>query len=164
MTASPGPPPPARSTVDPRRLWAGGAATAVVAALVALVGVLIGDAVLDLDMVEPPLLPIGDAFVVRYAVTAACLALVATALAHLLSVTTPRPRAFFSWIVLLATLVGVVLPFAMDGTLGGKLATSFVNLVIGLCILSLLSSVLRRTTRIPRPAPPGWTPGPASYR
>jgi hypothetical protein len=163
VTASPGRPPPARLTVDPGRLWAGGAATAVVAALVALVGVLIGDAVLDLDMVEPPLLPIGDAFAVRYAITAACLALAATALAHLLAVTTPRPRAFFSWIVMLATLVGVVLPFAMDGTLGGKLATSFVNLVLGICILSLLSSVLRRTTRVPRPAPPGWTPGPAPY-
>jgi hypothetical protein len=150
--------------VDAGRLWAGGAATAVVAALVALVGVLIGDAVLDLDMVEPPLLPIGDSFAVRYAITAACLAVVATGLAHLLALTTPRPRAFFSWIVGLVTLVGVVLPFAMDGTLGGKLATSFVNLVLGLCILSLLSSVLVRTTRTARPAPPGWTPGPAPYR
>ena len=132
------------------RLWAGGAATAVVAALVALVGVLIGDGVLDLEMVEPPLLPIGGSFAVRYALTAACLALVATGLAHLLAVTTPRPRAFFSWIVGLATLVGVVLPFATSGTLGGKLATATVDLVIGLCILSLLSSVLRRTTRTPR--------------
>jgi hypothetical protein len=30
-------------------------------------------------------------------VTAAVLALVATALAHLLVATTPRPRSFFSW-------------------------------------------------------------------
>ena len=139
---APGRTPPA---VDAGRLWAGGAATALVAGLVAMVGVLIGEGVFDLAMVEPPLLPVGDSFAVRYAVTAALLALVATAVAHLLAVSTPRPRAFFSWLVGLATLAGVVLPFALDGTLGGRVATALVNLVIGLCVLSLLSSVLART-------------------
>ena len=37
--------------VDAGRLWAGGAATALVAALVAVVGVVIGDAVFDVEMV-----------------------------------------------------------------------------------------------------------------
>ena len=74
--------------------------------------------------------------------------MVATALAHVLALTTPRPRAFFSWIVGLVTVVGVVLPFASDGSLAGKLATALVDLVIGLC-KELLSSVLARTTSIP---------------
>src|SRR4029453_2783910 len=68
------PPPgtsPLRPVVDAGRLWAGGAATALVAALVALVGVLIGDAVLEVEMVVPPLLPIGDSFALRYSLTAA---------------------------------------------------------------------------------------------
>jgi uncharacterized membrane protein YGL010W len=134
-------------TVDAGRLWAGGAATAVVAALVALVGVLVGDGVLDLDMVEPPLLPIGGGFALRYAVTAAALALIATGLAHVLVLTTPRPRAFLSWIVGLATVIGVVLPFATDGSFGGRTATAVVDLVIGLAVLSLLGSVLARTVR-----------------
>ncbi|OLT05143.1 hypothetical protein BJF90_19545 [Pseudonocardia sp. CNS-004] len=60
-------------------------ATAVVAALVALVGVLIGAGALDLDMAVPPLLPLGGSFAVRYAITAAVLALAATGLAHLLA-------------------------------------------------------------------------------
>ena len=64
--------------------------------------------------------------------TAAALAMVATALAHVLALTTPRPRAFFSWIVGLVTVVGVVLPFASDGSRAGKLATALV--VIGLCV------------------------------
>ena len=137
----------------------------MVAALIALVGVLVGNAVLDLEMVDPPLLPIGDSFAVRYALTAAALALVATALAHLLALTTPRPRSFFSWIVGLATVVGVVLPFTTDGSVGGKLATATTDLVIGLCILSLLSSVLARTTRIPGPTPPqGGMPDRGPYR
>ena len=139
-----------RPAVDAGRLWAGGLATAVVAALVALVGVLVFDGMLDIAMVHPPLIPVGDSFVVRYAVTAAALALVATALAHLLLLTTPRPRSFFSWIVGLATLAGVVLPFALTGTTAGKLATAGVDLVIGLAVLSLLGSVMRRTVRIAR--------------
>ena len=116
-------------------------------------------------MVAPPLLPISDSFALRYALTAAALALVATALAHLLALTTPRPRSFFSWIVGLATVVGVVLPFTTDGSAGGKLATATTDLVIGLCILSLLSSVLTRTTRIPGPTPPqGGMPDRGPYR
>ncbi len=140
--------------VDAGRLWAGGAATALVAALVAVVGVLIGEGVLDLTMVEPPLLPVGESFAVRYALTAALLALVATGTAHLLAMTTPRPRAFFSWVVGLATAVGVVLPFALEGSLGGKLATALVDLVIGMAVLSLLSSVLARTLHLRGPGSP----------
>jgi hypothetical protein len=141
--------------VNAGRLWAGGASTALVAALVAAVGVLIAEGVLDLSMVEPPLLLSTETdFWLRYAVTAALLALAATGLAHLLAVTTPRPRAFFSWIVGLATAVGVALPFALDGTIEGQVATAAVNLVLGLCILTLLASVMARTVTYPmRPGP-----------
>jgi hypothetical protein len=165
VTATPGPDRPAHPTVDAGRLWAGGAATAVVAALVALVGVLIGDTLLDLGMAEPPLLPFGSSFGLRYALTAAGLALVATGLAHLLALTAPRPRSFFTWIVGLATVVGVVLPFTTDASVGGKLATAGTNLVLGLCILSLVSSVMARTTRVPGPASwQGGTPDRGRYR
>ena len=136
-----------RPSVDAGRLWAGGAATALVAALVAVVGVLVCQNVFDVVMVRPPLIPIGDSFTVRYAITAAVLAILATALGHLLALTTPRPRSFFTWIVGLATLVGVVLPFGLTGTTAGRLATAGVDLVIGLAVLSLLNSVLARTVQ-----------------
>ena len=142
MSNTPHPP-----TIDAGRLWAGGAATAVVAALVALVGVLVAQGPLDIVMVRPPLIPVGESFGLRYAVTASVLALVATGLAHLLLLTTPRPRSFFSWIVGLATLVGVVLPFTLDGTTSGRVATAVVDLVIGLSVLNLLGSVMSRTVR-----------------
>jgi hypothetical protein len=151
--SAPSPPRRQQPTVDAGRLWAGGAATAVVAALIALVGVLIVEGLFDVEMVHPPLLPIGDSFWLQYACTAALLAIVATALAHLLATTTPRPRAFFGWVVGLATVVGVVLPFTEDGTLAGQVSTALVNLVIGVSILSLLSSVVSRTLV--------WPPGPA---
>jgi hypothetical protein len=85
-----------RVVIDAPRLWGGGLATAVVAALVAVVGVLICREVLHVKLVEPPLLRITDSFPVNYAVTAFVLALAATGLAHLLSVITPRPRVFFA--------------------------------------------------------------------
>jgi hypothetical protein len=122
-------------------------ATAVVSAMAAVVGVLVAEGLFDVDMVQPPLIPVGNSLGIRYAVTAAALSVVATALAHLLLMTTPRPRTFFSWIVGLATTAGVVLPFALDGTTAGRLTTACVNLVIGLSVLSLLRSVMVRTTR-----------------
>src|SRR3954452_22872785 len=102
--------------VNVRALWAGGAASAVVAALVAVVGVILCEDVLDLEMVPPPLLPIGWSLAVQYAVTSAFLALAATGLAHLLTMTTPRPESFLSWIVGLATVVGVALSLAGSGS------------------------------------------------
>jgi hypothetical protein len=146
---------PATNHLDAGRLWAGGVATALVAALIAVVGVLIGRDALDLAMVEPPLLPVGDSFPVRYAVTAAVFALVATGLAQLLALTTPRPRSFFSWIVGLVTVVWTVLPLTQDGTAGGRLATALLDLVIGLAILSLTSSVMARSFRSATPPAQG---------
>jgi hypothetical protein len=134
-----------RVMIDAARLWGGGLATAVVAALAALVGVLVCRDLLHVKIVEPPLLGLTNSFALNYAITAFVVALLATGLAHLLSVVTPRPRAFFGWIVALVTVATMVLPFALEGSLEGKVCAAVINLVIGLCIASLLSSVLSRT-------------------
>ena len=125
-------------------------ATGLVAALIAVVGALICGEVLGLKPVEPDyLLPIGDLFALRYAATAFVLALVATGVAHLLAVTTPRPRSFFRWIVGLATLAAVALPFAQTGDPASKIGTAVINLAIGVAIGSLLTAVLARTVTDP---------------
>ena len=111
------------TVIDSRRLWAGGAATACVAALVALIGVLL----------------------VNYAVTAFVAALVATGIAHLLTATTPRPRLFFGWIVGLATVAAMVVPFAAEASTASKVSTAVINMVVGIAIGSLLTGVLSRT-------------------
>jgi hypothetical protein len=146
-------PPAERRIVNVRALWAGGVASAVVAALVALVGVVVCEQVLDLEMVPPPLVPIGQSLAVQYAFTAAVLALAATGVAHVLALTTPRPEAFFSWIVGLATVVGVAVSLGSSGSWAARFATAVVNLVIGLCILTLVRSVLARTTERVLPGP-----------
>jgi hypothetical protein len=140
------PVPGGRVAVVAGRLWAGGVATACVAALVAAIGVLLFSYVFDVELVGTDLLlPITDSLALNYAATACVLGTVATGLAHLLSVTTPRPRVFFTWIVGLITVAAMVVPFAFEGDLVGKVATSVINLVIGISIASLLRSVLART-------------------
>ena len=150
--AGPAPTGPSR-IVNVRALWAGGAASAVVAALVAIVGVIVCEDVLDLHMVPPPLLPIGWSLSVRYALTSAVLALVATGVAHVLVLTTPRPEAFFSWIVGLATFAGAAISLGSPGAWADRFATALVDLAIGLCILTLVRSVIGRATTRVLPGP-----------
>jgi hypothetical protein len=127
------------------RLWAGGVATGCVAALVAAVGVLLCSSVLDVSLVPALVLSITDSLAWNYAMTAFVLALAATGAAHLLSVTTPRPRVFFGWLVGLGTVAAMIMPFASDGSLAGKISTALINLAIGVAIGTLLSAVLSRT-------------------
>jgi Family of unknown function (DUF6069) len=140
------PAPRRRVQIDAGRLWAGGAATAVVAALIAVVGEAIANNVLDVRLVRPAvLLPVSDNRMLNYAVTAFLLALAATGLAHLLSLAAPRPQVFFAWIVGLCTVAAVALPFAFDASLAAKLGTAIINLIIGLAIGTLLTATLART-------------------
>ena len=134
-----------RVTVAAGRLWAGGLATACVSALVAAVSVLFFGSVLNITLVPPIPVPLTDSLAMSYMVTAFVLALAATGLAHLLSVTTPRPRVFFGWVVGLVTLGAMVAPFVFEGSVAGKISTALVNLAIGLAIGSLLTAVLSRT-------------------
>ena len=140
--------PPPR--VDAGQLWAGGFATAVVAALVAIVGILICRWLFNIPILAPRHDGAwGDASTGWYAVSAAAIALAATALIYLLALGTPRPHAFFGWIIGLATLIAVVFPFSTTAALSEKVATAAVNLVIGFAIGSLLGGVAAWATRPP---------------
>ena len=139
-------PGPARY-VDPGSLWAGGVATAVVAALIALAGILITRWLFTIPILAPRRDGAwGNASTVGYVLAAAGGALVATAILHLLLLTTPRPQLFFGWIIALATLVAVVFPFSTTAPEAQKIATAVVNLVLGLAIGTLIAEVSRRAT------------------
>jgi hypothetical protein len=111
-------------TVDARQLWSGGAGTAVVAALIALVGILVCRWLVNIPVLAPRQDGAwGDASTAGYAIAAAAAALVATAIMHLLLLTTPRPQTFFAWIIGLATVIAVVYPFSTTAPLSQKVAT-----------------------------------------
>ena len=134
----------ARPAVKAGRLWAGGAAAALVAALVALVGVLVARGLFDIPVFGPAEAGImGDNGTARLAALAAVAALVATGLMHLLLLTTPRPLSFFGWIMALVTLIATLAPLLTDAPTAEKVATAAIYLAIGITITSLVSGVAR---------------------
>ncbi|SRR5271165_5609150 len=152
MPAHQGPPSERSSspgrTVDARRLWSGGAATAIVAALIALAGILVCRWLLGIPVLAPRQDGAwGDASTAGYAVAAAAAALAATAIMHLLLIATPRPQMFFTWIIGLATVIAVVYPFSTTAPLSQKAATAVINLTLGAAIGSLISGTAARVLR-----------------
>ncbi|MHA6793461.1 DUF6069 family protein [Pseudonocardia bannensis] len=122
------------------RLWSGGVATAVVAALIGLVGLLVVRALLQIPYLAPAGAgALGDSRTIVLCMSAAIAALAATGLAHLLLVSTPRPMAYFGWIVGLLTAVAVVLPFLDSEPLTVRVATAIIHLVVGIAIGSLVT-------------------------
>jgi hypothetical protein len=139
---------------DSAQFWAGAVATAVVAALIALVGILICRWTLHI----PILAPAGDgawgnAHTAEYALVSGLIAIIAGGLLYLLVLATPQPNMFFDWIMGLATLAAVVYPFSTGAPLDQKAATAVVNLVLGIAIISLLTAVAARAIR---PVPPAY--------
>jgi hypothetical protein len=159
-----------RPTVAAGTLWAGGFATAVVAALAYAVGIVIVRVLVDIPVLAPEQDgALGDSTTWQLAMTAFVAALLATALMHLLLVVTPRPYAFFAWIMGLATVLVTVLPFAQEAPASSQLATAIINLVVGATITSLVRGVAARAVRpAQRPTPyggppPGSGPGTRGY-
>jgi Family of unknown function (DUF6069) len=143
-----------RLRVDAARLWTGGLATALVAALVAVVGVLIARGLFDIPVLAPTREgALGNANTARLAILAGAAALLATGLMHLLLLSTPRPFRFFTWIVSLLTLVAVLAPFMTDAELATQAATAAIYLVIGAAIGSLVSGAARSAIRLGRQDP-----------
>ncbi|HXZ64496.1 MAG TPA: DUF6069 family protein [Streptosporangiaceae bacterium] len=158
----PGRPPPSRPSVAAGQLWGGGVATAVVAALVALVGVLVTRWLVGIPLLAPMRDgAYGDVHTTSLVLLAAAAALIATGLLHLLLLSTPRPTLFFGWIIGLATVLAVVLPFTTSAPLDQKAATAIVFLILGIAIGTLLSGVGARSVRV-RGTGPGYGP-PAGY-
>jgi hypothetical protein len=146
-----------RVRLDAARFWAGAGATAVVAALIALVGILISRWTLNI----PILAPTGDgawgsAHTAEYVLVSVLITVVAAGVLYLLVLGTPQPTVFFGWIMGLATLAAVVYPFSTSAPLEQKAATAIVDLVLGIAIWSLLIAVTARAIR--RPVPPAQPP------
>src|ERR1700683_4190772 len=94
---------------DSGRCCAAPVAPAVVAALIALVGILVCRWTLHIPILAPAGDGAwGDAHTGVYVLVAALIALVAAGVLYLLVLGTPQPSMFFDWIMGLATLAAVV--------------------------------------------------------
>ena len=142
------PPGSARRRFSPLRLWAGGIAVALVAALAAAVALLLVRGVLDIPVFAPEtegtmvLASTG-----QLALGAALAALVATAVLHLLLLATPQPGRFLAWIIALGTAAAMLAPFTSYASWEAKAGTAGVYLVIGVVIGTLMATVARSASR-----------------
>jgi hypothetical protein len=143
---------PVTRRLDAGRLWAGGIAAAAVAAGVAIVGYLFVRGVLGIPILGAKLsgvavLPSLGA----YAAVAFLAGIAATGLMHLLLLTTPRPSAFFGWLMALATVTAMLIPLALDESIASRLATAMINILIGIAIGTLVymsaQASIRRVAR-----------------
>lgn len=135
--------------VDARTLWAGGLATALVAALAGVVATLVVTGVFGIPVIAPSdaqggIDYIGAAWLAGFGAIGG---LVATALAHLLLLVAPRPMAFFGWIIALLTVALMVWPFTVGEQLRVQIASAAVYLLLGIVIGSLVSSMSTRALR-----------------
>jgi uncharacterized protein DUF6069 len=144
---------PGRPEVDARSLWFGGVATALVAALVAVVGVLVVRGVLAIPVIAPGntngvIDYVGAVWVAGFAIVGG---LLATALAHVLLLYAPRPLAFLGWIIGLVALAFAIWPFTVHVKTDVRLANAALYLVIGIAIgiqlTGTASQAMRRRVR-----------------
>src|SRR6266536_3413244 len=139
--------PTGRPRVNAGKMWMGGLMAGVVAAGVALVGLLVIRGIFHVHVFVPS----NDDSLVNpssawYALASFVVALIATGLLFVMIPFAPQPFQFFTWIVGLATAVAVLTPFTTDAFVSAKIATALLNLAIGLTILTLVSSVGRSAT------------------
>ncbi|MQA12712.1 MAG: hypothetical protein GEV09_00660 [Pseudonocardiaceae bacterium] len=133
---------PRSPKVDARRLWAGGAATALVAALVAFIALLIARGIIGIPVLAPDEAGVlGDATTFGLCILAATGALLATGLMNLLLLAVPQSRTFFAAIAGLVTLAFALQPFMTGADLDTQIATAVVYLITGAVIIGLIGSV-----------------------
>jgi hypothetical protein len=119
-------------------------AAAVVAALIVVVGVMISDRLLGIHVLTPGgALAYSSTATTGYAISAAVAALIATLLLYVLMLSTPEPVKFFYWIAGLFTVIITILPFMYTAGAIQQVVTALINLVIGIAIVSLLTSIGR---------------------
>jgi hypothetical protein len=131
---------------DAHKLWAGGAASALITGLVALVGLLVSRWLFNLPVLAPRQDgAYGDVRTTALILVAVAAAIVATGVVHLLMLGTLRPLMFFGWIVALVTTIAAIFPFSTAAGLDAKIATSLVNLAIGIAVGTLVGGVAARS-------------------
>ncbi|TCK21893.1 DUF6069 family protein [Pseudonocardia endophytica] len=133
--------PPRRSSINAGRLWSGGVAAAIIAALIAFLALLLVRVLLQIPYLAPTDTgALAGGNTTTLCVSAALAALAATALAHLLLVSVPSPMSYFGWIAGLLTAVAAILPLLSSETLAVRITTGIIHLVIGVAIISLVTT------------------------
>lgn len=126
------------------RLWAGAVGTAVVVSLVIVVLIMLIRSILNIPVLSPEGAgAYGTVSTTSYAIAGGAAAIAAAGLLNLLLALMPSPMQFFYWITGLLTALATLVPFTLVAGVDAKIATAAINLIAGLCIMSLLGGVGR---------------------
>jgi hypothetical protein len=132
-----------RRTVQEGRLWVGGLMVAIVAAGLAVVGLILARGIADVPVLVEKDGQLVNAETWWYAAAAFVGALIATVLLNVLLLWAPRPYLFFGWIIGLVTAAAALVPLTFAAELAPRVATCAINLAIGVCIGSILAGIGR---------------------
>ena len=135
------------------RLWTGGVVTAGIEALLAVCGFLIVKNLMGMRILG--VAPGGAYFsatMAGYAFAGAVVALLATAVMHLLLVGTPRPLFYFGWIGALCTAILVLIPLGLGRSVSWSevIPTAFINLIGGIAITVIVRGTAAASITRPR--------------
>jgi uncharacterized membrane protein YhaH (DUF805 family) len=124
--------------IDQARYWVGAAMTAVVTALLGVIGLIIAH-----DIVHAPVqLGSGAAATpvpaATYGLVAAAIVFAAAAVYNALLHICPRPTVYYSWLISVLTLLAVLLPFTTTAALTSHIVFAATNLMVGLSVLLLV--------------------------
>lgn len=138
------------------RLWLGGVVTAVSAALVTLLGIVVARGCAHVPILAPVTAGTwGGAPTVGYVLGAAVVALAATGLMHLLVRHTRSPSRYFAGVMVPLTVAAAVLPLPLLADRAGRTVTALLNLLIGLVVLVLVNDAAAGAVGRVRAGPTG---------
>jgi Family of unknown function (DUF6069) len=124
--------------IDQVRYWVGAGLTALVAALVGIVGLVVAHGIVHVPVLlgsGSSLTPVHSAL---YGLSVVGLALAAAGLYDGMLHVAPRPVTYYGWIVALVTALATLLPFTTTVGLHSQIAFAVMNLAVGLSIAILV--------------------------
>lgn len=127
-----------RPRFDARRYWVGSALTAVVAAMIGLIGMIVGKDILTRAVPTHDLAGLGAVGIGAYTASVAVIAVVAAVLFAVIARLAPQPGHYFGWIGSLGVVLAVVLPFTLPLALLSQTVFAIINLAVGAAIVTLV--------------------------
>ena len=115
--------------IDQVRFWVGAGLTALIAALIGVIGAVVAHGIVHVPMMVNP---------AAFGLASAGIALAAAALYDGMAHVAPRPTAYFAAVAALVTTLATLLPFTFTGTLHTQIVMAAMNLGVGLVVLILV--------------------------
>ncbi len=133
--------------IDQIRYWVGAGITAVLAALVSLIALVIAQGIVHV----PVVLGSNSVHAAVYGIAAAGIALLAAGLFDAMLQVAPRPLTYYSWLAAIITVLATLLPFTANVGLHSQIALAATNFAVGV-VITLLVPIAASNARRRSPA------------